>query len=173
MLRLLAAGRTNAQIGAELYISPTTAGVHVTNILRKLGVTSRVQAAALAERAGLLHTRAALNTGRGNLNTCEPRSWRDHPIRAPLPSPHPRDTGTASRTEETVMHPTFHHELANARVADLHRQAAAGPGGQGRHPRPPRASHITAPGSVLGRAVTGLARRVLTLAGGRSPSPTR
>jgi DNA-binding CsgD family transcriptional regulator/tetratricopeptide (TPR) repeat protein len=54
VLRLLAAGRTNAQIGAELYISPTTARVHVSNILRKLGVTSRVQAAALAERAGLL-----------------------------------------------------------------------------------------------------------------------
>jgi len=55
VLRLLAAGRTNAQIGAELYISPKTAGVHVSNILRKLGVTNRVQAAALAERAGLLH----------------------------------------------------------------------------------------------------------------------
>jgi DNA-binding CsgD family transcriptional regulator/tetratricopeptide (TPR) repeat protein len=54
VLRLLAAGRTNAQIGAELYISPSTAGVHVTSILRKLGVSSRVQAAAVAERAGLL-----------------------------------------------------------------------------------------------------------------------
>ena len=54
MLRLLAAGRTNKQIGAQLYISPTTARVHVSNILGKLGVTSRVQAAALAERAGLL-----------------------------------------------------------------------------------------------------------------------
>jgi DNA-binding CsgD family transcriptional regulator len=54
VLRLLAAGRTNAQIGAELFISPKTAGVHVSNILRKLGVTGRVQAAALAERAGLL-----------------------------------------------------------------------------------------------------------------------
>ena len=54
VLRLLAAGRTNAQIGAELYISPRTAGVHVTNILRKLGVSGRVQAAAMAERAGLL-----------------------------------------------------------------------------------------------------------------------
>jgi DNA-binding NarL/FixJ family response regulator len=42
------------QIGAELYISPKTAGVHVSNILRKLGVSGRVQAAALAERAGLL-----------------------------------------------------------------------------------------------------------------------
>ena len=56
VLRLLAAGRTNAQIGAELYISPRTAGVHVTNILRKLGVSGRVQAATVAERAGLLET---------------------------------------------------------------------------------------------------------------------
>jgi DNA-binding CsgD family transcriptional regulator len=55
VLRLLVAGRTNAQIGAELYMSPKTASVHVTSIMRKLGVTSRVQAAAVAERAGLLH----------------------------------------------------------------------------------------------------------------------
>jgi DNA-binding CsgD family transcriptional regulator len=54
VLRLLAAGRTNSQIGAELYISTSTASVHVSNILRKLGVSSRVQAAAVAERAGLL-----------------------------------------------------------------------------------------------------------------------
>ena len=56
VLRLLAAGRTNAQIGAEPYISPKTASVHVTGILRKLGVSNRVQAAALAERAGLLQS---------------------------------------------------------------------------------------------------------------------
>ena len=56
VLRLVASGRTNAQIGAELYISGRTAGVHVTNILRKLGVSGRVQAAALAERAGLLES---------------------------------------------------------------------------------------------------------------------
>jgi ATP/maltotriose-dependent transcriptional regulator MalT len=54
VLRLVAAGRTNAEIGAELYISPKTAGVHVSNILRKLDVTSRVQAAAVAERARLI-----------------------------------------------------------------------------------------------------------------------
>jgi|HubBroStandDraft_6_1064221.scaffolds.fasta_scaffold31978_2 DNA-binding CsgD family transcriptional regulator len=57
VLRLLAAGRTNPQIGAELYISASTASVHVSNILRKLGVSGRVQAAAVAERAGLLHSR--------------------------------------------------------------------------------------------------------------------
>jgi DNA-binding CsgD family transcriptional regulator len=56
VLRLVAAGRSNAQIGTELFISRATAAVHVTSILRKLGVTSRVQAAALAERAGLLGT---------------------------------------------------------------------------------------------------------------------
>ena len=54
MLRLLRPAGTNAQIGAELFISPRTAGIHVTNILRKLGVANRVQAAALAERAGLI-----------------------------------------------------------------------------------------------------------------------
>src|SRR6516165_9776368 len=56
VLRLVAAGRTNAEIGTELYISPKTAGVHVSNILHKLGVSGRVQAAAWAERAGLLRS---------------------------------------------------------------------------------------------------------------------
>ena len=54
VLRLLAAGRTNTQLGAELYISPSTAGAHVTSILRKLSVSGRVQAAGVAEQAGLL-----------------------------------------------------------------------------------------------------------------------
>jgi DNA-binding CsgD family transcriptional regulator len=57
VLRLLAAGYTNAQIGAELFISPKTTSVHVTSILRKLSVAGRVQAAAVAERAGLLQDR--------------------------------------------------------------------------------------------------------------------
>jgi DNA-binding CsgD family transcriptional regulator len=51
VLRLLSQGLTNREIGAALLISTGTAGVHVSNILRKLGVTSRVQAAALAQRA--------------------------------------------------------------------------------------------------------------------------
>jgi DNA-binding CsgD family transcriptional regulator/tetratricopeptide (TPR) repeat protein len=54
VLHLLAHGRTNAQIGTELFISPKTAGVHVMNILRKLDVSNRAHAAAVAERAGLL-----------------------------------------------------------------------------------------------------------------------
>ena len=50
MLALLAAGRSNGQIGKELYISTKTASVHVSSILRKLGVTNRVEAAAIAAR---------------------------------------------------------------------------------------------------------------------------
>ena len=53
VLSLVAAGRTNRQIGDELYVSDKTASVHVSNILRKLGVNSRVDAAAVAQRLGL------------------------------------------------------------------------------------------------------------------------
>jgi DNA-binding NarL/FixJ family response regulator len=53
VLALVAQGRTNRQIAGELYISESTAGVHVSNILGKLGVTTRVEAAAIAVRAGL------------------------------------------------------------------------------------------------------------------------
>ena len=53
VLRLLAAGRTNRQIGAALFISDSTAGVHVSHILTKLGVAGRVEAATVAARLGL------------------------------------------------------------------------------------------------------------------------
>jgi DNA-binding NarL/FixJ family response regulator len=48
VLRLVAAGRSNREIAAELFISPKTASVHVSNILGKLGVVSRGEAAARA-----------------------------------------------------------------------------------------------------------------------------
>ena len=54
VLRLVAAGRSNREIGAALFISAKTASVHVSNILAKLGVASRVEAAAVAHRDGLL-----------------------------------------------------------------------------------------------------------------------
>ncbi|WP_371499324.1 AAA family ATPase [Kitasatospora sp. NBC_00374] len=50
VLRLLALGRTNRQIAEELFISPKTASVHVSNILGKLEVAGRGEAAALAHR---------------------------------------------------------------------------------------------------------------------------
>ena len=53
VLSLVAAGRTNRQIGEALYVSEKTASVHVSNILRKLGVTTRVDAAAIAQRLDL------------------------------------------------------------------------------------------------------------------------
>ncbi len=52
VLARVAAGDTNREIGEALYISEKTASVHVSNILRKLGVTSRVDAAAIAQRLG-------------------------------------------------------------------------------------------------------------------------
>jgi DNA-binding CsgD family transcriptional regulator/tetratricopeptide (TPR) repeat protein len=53
VLALVAAGRTNRQIGEALFITPKTASIHVSRILAKLGVTGRVEAAAVAHRLGL------------------------------------------------------------------------------------------------------------------------
>lgn len=57
--RLVAAGHSNRKIAEELYISPKTASVHVSNILAKLGVSSRGEAAALAHRLRLYPVRSA------------------------------------------------------------------------------------------------------------------
>ena len=54
VLRLVAEGLSNGQIGARLYISTKTVSVHVSNILAKLGVSSRTEAAAVAHRDRLL-----------------------------------------------------------------------------------------------------------------------
>lgn len=53
VLRLVAAGRSNRRIAEELFISPKTASVHVSNILAKLNVSGRGEAAALAHRLRL------------------------------------------------------------------------------------------------------------------------
>ncbi len=53
VLALLADGASNRVIGERLFISTKTAGVHVSNLLAKLGVSSRLEAAAIAHRAGL------------------------------------------------------------------------------------------------------------------------
>jgi DNA-binding NarL/FixJ family response regulator len=53
ILRMVAAGQPNKQIAAELVISERTARTHVSNILRKLNLSSRTQAALWAVREGL------------------------------------------------------------------------------------------------------------------------
>jgi DNA-binding NarL/FixJ family response regulator len=60
VLRLLAAGRSNREIAAVLYIAPKTASVHVSNILAKLNANSRTEAAAIAHREGLTQLRGGL-----------------------------------------------------------------------------------------------------------------
>ena len=71
---LLAAGRSNPQIAEALFISPKTASVHVSNILGKLGVDSRVEAAAVAHRLGV--TEIAGSHAFGDWNAAPP----DDPI---------------------------------------------------------------------------------------------
>ena len=58
VLALVAEGRTNRQIADELFITEKTAGHHVSNILTKLTVSTRVEAAAIAHRVGLLERMA-------------------------------------------------------------------------------------------------------------------
>jgi DNA-binding CsgD family transcriptional regulator len=54
VLAMVAAGLTNREIGEALFISESTAGVHVSHLMAKLGVGSRTEAAAWAYRAGLV-----------------------------------------------------------------------------------------------------------------------
>jgi DNA-binding NarL/FixJ family response regulator len=54
VLALVAEGHSNGQIASTLYISPKTVSVHVSNILAKLGVSTRTEAATVAHRLGLI-----------------------------------------------------------------------------------------------------------------------
>ena len=57
ILRLIAGGLSNAEIGQQLYITETTVKTHVTHILQKLGLRDRVQAVVLAYQTGLFEKR--------------------------------------------------------------------------------------------------------------------
>jgi DNA-binding NarL/FixJ family response regulator len=57
VLRCLGRGLTNAQIAAELFLSPHTVKIHVSNILQKLDLPNRTEAALFAVRAGLVPAR--------------------------------------------------------------------------------------------------------------------
>jgi DNA-binding CsgD family transcriptional regulator len=59
VLRLMAGGATNREIAAQLYISQKTVTVHITRILAKLDARTRVEAAGVAQRLGLLSTDTA------------------------------------------------------------------------------------------------------------------
>jgi DNA-binding NarL/FixJ family response regulator len=55
VLALISDGLSNREIGERLFITPKTASVHVSNIMTKLGASSRTQAATLARRRGLIN----------------------------------------------------------------------------------------------------------------------
>ena len=54
VLRLIAQGRSNADIAAELFITERTVKAHVSNLLGKLHLSDRTQAAVYAWREGLM-----------------------------------------------------------------------------------------------------------------------
>ena len=59
VLRLVAKGLTNRQIGERLFISGKTVSVHISNVIGKLGVSGRAEAVSVAHQRGLLDVEPA------------------------------------------------------------------------------------------------------------------
>jgi DNA-binding CsgD family transcriptional regulator len=93
VLALVALGRTNSQIAETLFISPKTATVHVSNILGKLGVRNRVEAATVAHRLGS--------------SSRDPDRWYQPPTGRP-----------DARQSEHAVHGNRQREKQQARAAD-------------------------------------------------------
>jgi DNA-binding NarL/FixJ family response regulator len=64
ILRLIAQGLSNAEIGSQLYISETTVKTHVTHVLQKLSLRDRVQAVVFAYQSGLAEHDGTTEVGR-------------------------------------------------------------------------------------------------------------
>ncbi|MGP3986410.1 helix-turn-helix transcriptional regulator [Streptomyces sp. 3N207] len=92
VLELVAEGRSNRQIAERLYIAPKTASVHVSNILAKLGVATRGEAAAMAFRLRLVSPNGLSSAAPGT--TTEPgTTTAPRPAPAPSPAPAPPPPG--------------------------------------------------------------------------------
>jgi DNA-binding NarL/FixJ family response regulator len=63
VLRLVAKGLTNRQVGERLYISGKTVSVHMSNVLGKLGASGRAEAVSVAHQRGLLDVDRADHAG--------------------------------------------------------------------------------------------------------------
>jgi ATP/maltotriose-dependent transcriptional regulator MalT len=88
VMLLLTRGYTNREIATELTISVKTASVHVSHILHKLGVSRRIEAAAIAHRLGLAETDTRIRPGRSGYQTTQGGAGDHH--RQPQPQPQPR-----------------------------------------------------------------------------------
>ncbi len=69
VLKLIANGKDNAQIAADLHISPKTVKNHISNILMKLQIDNRIQAAVYAVRSGIVSGGAAASARRSRSET--------------------------------------------------------------------------------------------------------
>ena len=74
VVRLVGAGRSNKEIAGRLGISERTARTHVSNILGKLGLASRTQAALWAVREGLVRDRRRMMSSRAGAQRISPGS---------------------------------------------------------------------------------------------------